>query len=318
MNATIPKSPPSGKALLDLVSTMLDRGDAARGLHLLYEGLGALREQMGPEEWERFAQSTVPTHPLCARIHEDPACRHSFEKPRGYPGDAELIDHLYGLRDAAGASDLGQTVNAWAMGRSPVRGVRYRREWLAHVIDDVARQRRGEARVLSVACGHLREAALSTALRCGWLEELVALDSDQVSLDEAVAVDPAIVTPVKMSVARLPNRAGRLGTFDLVYSAGLYDYLDERLARALTTALFGVLRPGGRLVVGNFLTGVADSAYMETFMGWSLNYRTQQEIEALTEGAPEDSVAFRRFHRDPFGVFGYVEVGRVEEPEPAP
>lgn len=306
-----------GTALLDLVDALLQTGEVERGLHLLYDGLGALRRELPPEAWSRFAEETVPAHPLCRRIHEDPASRRSFEKPRGYPGDAVLIDHLYGLRGAEGASDLGRAVHAWAMGRAPVRGVRHRREWLAHVIDTEAQRCGGRARVLSVACGHLREAALSAALRRGWVEELVALDGDADSLQEAVAVDPARVTPVQMSVARLPGRAKRLGGFDLIYSAGLYDYLDERLARALTTALFGILRPGGRLVIGNFLLGVPDCAYMETFMGWRLIYRDRRELESLTRDIDAGEVAERSFQADPYGVFGYVELRRRPAGEPA-
>ena len=31
-------------------------------------------------------------------LHADPMARRSFEKPRGYAGDAVLLDDLYGLR----------------------------------------------------------------------------------------------------------------------------------------------------------------------------------------------------------------------------
>ena len=49
----------------------------------------------------------------------------------------------------------------------------------------------------------------------------VALDSDEQSLEVARAADPALVTPIALSVARLPRRSTELGTFDLVYSFGV-------------------------------------------------------------------------------------------------
>lgn len=42
--------------------------------------------------------------------------------------------------------------------------------------------------------------------------------------------------------------ADALGHFDLIYSAGLYDYLPDVLARRLKRHLLAMLRSGGRAV----------------------------------------------------------------------
>ena len=46
--------------------------------------------------------------------------------------------------------------------------------------------------------------------------------------------------------------------YDLIYSAGLYDYIPDAKdgvggAPQLTRMLFSLLNPGGRLLVGNYL-----------------------------------------------------------------
>ena len=72
-----------------------------------------------------------------------------------------------------------------------------------------------------------------------------------------------------------------LGGLDLVYSAGLYDYLTEPVGRRLTELLYSKLRPGGRLLVGN-LTEMPDSTWiMEFVVSWHLVYRTEESMMRL-------------------------------------
>ena len=72
-----------------------------------------------------------------------------------------------------------------------------------------------------------------------------------------------------------------LSGLDLVYSAGLYDYLTEGVGRRLTSLLYSKLRPGGRLLVGN-LTEIPDSTWvMEFVVGWHLVYRTHESMMRL-------------------------------------
>ena len=72
-----------------------------------------------------------------------------------------------------------------------------------------------------------------------------------------------------------------VGLFDLVYSTGLFDYLQQPVARRLVTNLFQLLNPGGRLLVANFLPGIRDVGYMEAFMDWRLVYRDEDALNAL-------------------------------------
>jgi hypothetical protein len=78
--------------------------------------------------------------------------------------------------------------------------------------------------------------------------------------------------------------------FDLVYAAGILDYLPDALARGLCAALRGLLRPGGELLVANFLPGSKSTGYMEAFLDWWLLYRTP---EALLSLLPLDSPGSR-------------------------
>lgn len=288
--------------------------EGERTMRELFEGLRSLRNDLDDGSWNAFVER-ANGHALRGLVHEDPMARRSFEKPRGYAGDAVLLDYIY-LRDELDeVSPLGRAVNRYAAGRPSACAVRHRRDWLAFQIDRAAdRAAPAGARVFSVACGHLREAELSSAIRSGALRELVALDADPESLNVVRESGFPNVSPVQQSIGRMLARPDSFGTFDLIYSAGLYDYLEPGIARRLTRRLFDQLEPGGRLVFTNFLRNVSDAAYMETFMGWELLLRDLDEIHDLTRDVSNDEVASRQVFEDPFGAIGYCVLSKGYAP----
>jgi 2-polyprenyl-3-methyl-5-hydroxy-6-metoxy-1,4-benzoquinol methylase len=107
------------------------------------------------------------------------------------------------------------------------------------------------------------------------------------------------VTTQAGTIGDLLRRTVRFADFDLVYAAGLYDYLDDELARALTRALFRMLRPSGRLLIANFTPATYDAAFMETFMDWQLVYRTPTGMRTLADSiAPAEVATLEQFGDD--------------------
>ena len=103
---------------------------------------------------------------------------------------------------------------------------------------------------------------------------------------------------VPASIRQLLSQKANLGDFDLVYSTGLFDYLQQTTAQRLTSAMFEMLRPRGRLLVANFLPGIRDIGYMESFMDWKLIYRTRQEmLEVSAEHPPGRDPRHPDLHR---------------------
>ena len=164
-------------------------------------------------------------------------------------------------------------------------------------------------RILSLACGHLREAQRSEAVRVKAVGEIVAVDQDPLSL-EVVARESngARVTPVKASIRRFLVDPSIYGDFDLVYSAGLYDYLDDDTAKRLTSNMFEALRPGGTLVVANFAPELLDIGYMEAIMDWQLIYRDERGVARFCDDLPGDQIREQKMERDSGGNVVYLTV----------
>jgi extracellular factor (EF) 3-hydroxypalmitic acid methyl ester biosynthesis protein len=71
------------------------------------------------------------------------------------------------------------------------------------------------------------------------------------------------------------------GQFHFIYSMGLFDYLNSRVAAAVLDRLYRILKPGGELVVGNFHVSNASRYYMQYWGEWVLLYRTEEEFRSL-------------------------------------
>ena len=296
-----------GVELLDETLDRLRRNDYALGLSGLYGGLLDLRESMEPDAWRSFSTELAITHPLRDFIHRDPMIRRSFDKPRGYAGDAVLLDYIYGLRHPPLGERVANEVYSFSVSRPAATAVRERRERIAERIDQIARRSERPVRMLSIAAGHLREGLLSDALQSGAIDEFVALDSDSESLAVVRRTFPE-VTIKQAPFTSLFRDGALLGRFDFVYSAGLYDYLQERMARRLTLQMFDLLRPGGTCMITNFLPSVVDAGFMESYMGWSLVYRDLDEIALCGADIPDERALARRAYADSNRAIGYLEV----------
>ena len=277
---------------LEAVYEDICHGRIAAGLEDLFDDLSVRRED-DPETWPDFARACLD-HPLRRLVHQDPFTYRAFSKPRGYAGDAVMMDYIYGLGEASsaarGATPLGRAIFAHMSTRPSARAVRYRRSLLASLIDSTAS--RGGDTVFALAAGHLREVELSGAIQNGQIKRFVAMDQDTDSLS-VVARDYARlgINAVSGSVRHILSGKAQPGTFDFVYAAGLFDYLGAPVATALTRELFDMTRPGGTLLIPNFKAGAPDTGYMEAFMDWRLIYRNHDEMRALAAALPADRVA---------------------------
>lgn len=279
------------------------------GMTALHGGLIRRRRQWSPEVWKRFCLELARKHPLRPFLHQCPFTRHAFERPRGYAGDAALIDYLY-MDRAADELHAGREIYRYMHGQPSARSVRERRELLARKMDETA-ERRPDGRVLSVACGHLREAEASRAVAERRLQELIAFDQDPVSLAEIARLHPAgVVRTVCGSVRSLLAGKVAFSDLDFAYSAGLYDFLSDSVAARLTALLFHMLRPGGRLLVANFAVHPPETGYMEAFMDWWLTYRDEDGMRALLAETPLEQVDHVRLFRDSQDNVIYLEVTR--------
>ncbi|MCP4380109.1 MAG: hypothetical protein GY798_01555 [Hyphomicrobiales bacterium] len=259
------------KRLGDTVSTI--------GAYLL-----AVRSELGNGEWRSLIEA-VRKRGVLSNLLDDPFTRRSFEKPDGYPGDARLLDFIYGAgqyrRDLSAATALGRSLYLRNRMALACKAVRNRSDMIAEEIGDILATANAP-RILSVACGHLRELDRIDVSSADNLELFCGFDQDARSIKEIdnACHHPNLVTVVE-NVSSIIRNKFAYRDFDLIYSLGLFDYLDTRFAVRLTRKLFELLGRGGKLVIANFHQDTGEKGYMEMFMDWFLEYRSEQDMYNL-------------------------------------
>ncbi|MFT6182158.1 MAG: extracellular factor (EF) 3-hydroxypalmitic acid methyl ester biosynthesis protein [Akkermansiaceae bacterium] len=69
--------------------------------------------------------------------------------------------------------------------------------------------------------------------------------------------------------------------YDLVYCAGLFDYLSQRVCKRLTEIFYMLSKPGGKVAVTNVSASNPSIGWMEYILEWNLVYRDQNEMLEL-------------------------------------
>lgn len=275
-------------------------------------GLDNLRRTLPPDEWKMFCKTQTTNHPLHKLLLNDPYTRRAFEKPRGYSGDAVLLDYLFDYNSPPDGkvNPIGEKIFYFITRSDPGEAVRYHRTFIAHLIDNIAIKAISPISVLSIAAGHVREADLCIAIQTRKIKRFVAFDQDQESLDVVKNQYAHLgIEPMQGTVNDLVNNQYPLGKFDLIYAPGLFEYLNRQEALQLIRWMFDTLREHSYLLVSNFREDVPNTlyrTYMEAFMHWFLIYRTDVEIIDLFSGLNPDEIEKFTFSTDPLCNIAFV------------
>lgn len=244
--------------------------------------------------------------------------KRSYEKPLGYPGDFRIMNMVYDWR-REGASPFEQLMHR--IGLDVAECIATRMVMMRQAIaNTVLRQTDHPARIATLGCGPAREIVDYLQIRDlpkAAQFTLIDQDYDALSLAYERTYPETIRLHGKASVNCLHTSFGqllkagelfgKLAPQDLIYTVGLIDYLAPRRAKALVSALYQHLAPGGTLIVGNMMkTNVGNLWPMEFITDWNIIYRDHAEMEALTAditGAAEISTTL-----DPTGRVVLVTV----------
>jgi len=219
----------------------------------------------------------------------------AYFKPKGYAGDFLMMEHIY-ADTPKGEGKLGEIIDAFCLQRPGSLAIRGRRillrDQLMHLSGAIA-ARGAITRIMNLACGPNRE-LFDFIGDCEYSESIEALcvDIDSEALqytNQYVNIFPHRASIRLMSENVIKWALGRathhIEPLDIIYSAGLCDYLDPRLFRALITQCHRHLKPGGTLLLGNF-TFYPDSLFLDKLLKWELVYRTEEDMKELFASTP--------------------------------
>ncbi len=274
---------------------------------------------------KRMTETLVTPH-----LRPSPFLWRCYEKPLGYPGDYVAMGWMYD-RPRLAESVFGRILDQLGLDERLAATVPARKELLARYLSGtVAQAAPAEgARILSLGAGPAREIEDYLEAARGLPRVVFTLvDQDEGALAHAherlrraaLAHGDAVEVHCRyLSFRQLfsnPEMIAELSGQDLVYSAGLFDYLPEPIARQLIARCIGLLRSGGRLAVGNAAEDPQVRWVPEFVLDWHMLYRTEAQMRDLASDLGDEVEV--RYEPDPSGAWHFLTVqrcGGVAAPE---
>jgi extracellular factor (EF) 3-hydroxypalmitic acid methyl ester biosynthesis protein len=259
---------------------------------------------------ERFEEIIYALPPEARGAHQDfvrqhwhklflgaPFAHRTYHKPIGYAGDYEMMNMIH-RNQPEGRSLYEKLIHLLLVSQWPAKSVRNRIAHLGeNILNEIARVVRAgkTARILNVGCGpawevqnFLKETQLSnhadftlidfneeTLLHAG--QKLVE-SKRQFSRQTQIRTQQISVYELLKSTQRKSDDSEK---FDLIYCAGLFDYLAPDTCRALIDLWYDSLSPGGLLLIANMDDTKPFRNFIEFILDWQLIYRDSREILSL-------------------------------------
>ena len=280
-----------GQVISDLQPAILPQ------VHSLFKRFEAIAVSV-PEQFQPLHQFYLrrQLHPLllCA-----PFVYRTYQKPLGYAGDYEMVNMI--LRSPyEGSSLFAKLVNTYFLSQPPAEAHRNRIKYLTEQIVTQTRRtaRLGRpARIFNLGCGpaaeiqefliqeEISDQAEFTLL--DFNEETLHYTANRLSELKKKYNRQTSVTYLPKSVSQIMRDFRRAHealiseSYDLVYCAGLFDYLSDRVCRRMMEILYDLVAPGGVLIATNVAARNPVRNMMEYVGAWNLIHRDAVQLASL-------------------------------------
>lgn len=230
-------------------------------------------------------------------VYGAPFANRAYYKPRGYAGDYEMMNHLY-RDELVGKTLFDQCMHKYFIDEPAGAAVKNRGQYLFEKITQLFEKTSPAAslKVLSVASGPAMEQQIflqNSAPYYGRPVEFTCLDQDEESLKHAQrqlhSVERFVKSGFKFKFNNMAIRnviaAGLPETdYDMIYSAGLFDYFTEPVAQMAAQKMLASVKPGGHVIIGNFSKDNPCVPFMELVLDWHLIYRSEEDLLRMFKG----------------------------------
>jgi len=229
---------------------------------------------------------------------------HVLQKPYGYAGDFEVIDRFY-------KNSISKNYARWdhyIQEMKATKAVKNRKEYFKNVIRKKI-ECGSKINVLNLASGPARE-----------IKELFEEDDFRgrvtftcIDLDKDAIAHAKKLNANNLDSVEFQNRnVIRFTTdkkYDIIWSAGLFDYFNDKVFTRVLSRMQEWLKEDGEIVVGNFNEDFNPNRnLMEIVCEWYLHHRTVDGLKALAidAGYNEKSISVEK---EDEGVNLFLRIG---------
>lgn len=220
----------------------------------------------------------------------DSVIGHSFLKPYGYTGDFEVIDKMYQNFKSLKSDEMYRW-DAFFQNLHSVRAVRNRKDYFISELTKVLKRNKS-GQVLDLASGPCTDVYEFFLLNPGNNIKFDCLDMDTNAIEYGSGMCDNYIDSINF-INRNAFRYKPTYKYDLIWSAGLFDYFNDKLFKRLIKNMYSNLKDDGLMVVGNFSDYNPSRGVMEILGQWYMHHRSPEDLInlALEVGVPREKIS---------------------------
>jgi extracellular factor (EF) 3-hydroxypalmitic acid methyl ester biosynthesis protein len=277
--------------------------------------LNHLVEKGGPEpqDYERFTFMVNNLDPiylddfreiLMPVLNENTLIGHGFTKPFGYPGDFTLINNIYYFH--INEDKKYRNWDVFFQNQPAAMAVRNRKEYFLESCRKLDAKNKQDVRVLILGSGPASDVYEFLSANPGSKISFDLIDFDQNAIDFSRKQNEKFngkISYNRINVLRFkPYKM-----YDLIWSAGLFDYFKDKHFIYLLRKYINCLSDGGEFVISNFSTDNPTRRLMEVLSEWYLNYRSKADLLHIASEAEIDPEIVR-IDTEPLGINLFLKI----------
>ena len=266
-------------------------------INKILKNLECIVDSNGPamEEYDEFTQML---NKIGGKIKEDEAGRdaiikikskcqclkdkesllgHILAKPYGYAGDFHIIDRIYKYDKTENALKWDNYI----LSSSAAKALRNRKEYFKEKVI----QNLPGGSLLNVASGPGRDLFELFNENPSLKINCTCVEMDHQAIEYAKELNKEYMSRIEF-IQKNIFRYQTDKKYDLIWSAGLFDYFDDKAFVLLLKRFKGWLKNDGEIIIGNFNQDCnPNRTYMEFFGEWYLIHRTENQLRSLAKSA---------------------------------
>ena len=222
-------------------------------------------------------------------LNENTLIGHGYVKPFGYPGDFTLIHNIYRLY--VNPNEKYSNWDKFFQDQAGAHAVRNRKDYFIRRCAEVEKLDGEEKRILILGSGPATDVNEYLNSNPDSKIKFDLIDFDQNAINFAKEQNAQFSESIeyfKINVLRFKPYQW----YDLIWSAGLFDYFKDKHFVYMVSKYYKYLTNGGEFIIGNFSHSNPTRRLMEVLSDWYLVHRSKYDLVrmALEADAKEEQV----------------------------
>ena len=264
-----------------------------------YQQVFSFIEQMEASEIEAFREAMQPI------LNPGTIIGFSFTKPFGYNGDFFIIEKIY--QHYVSSDPRYKKWDEFFHTFPAAIAVVNRKKLAIDVLKGlISKSSEKQGDILILGSGPVTEVYEFLKEHPQSQLQFDLIDLDKRAIDYAKVKNKIFLAKMEFFNCNI-IRFTPAKTYDLIWSAGLFDYFKDKHFVYLLKKYYEYLNPGGEMIIGNFGNGNPSRKIMEILGDWFLVHRSTDELIgfALQAGIPASKI---EVDSEPLGINLFLRI----------